>query len=134
MIEATRGGRAVLCLIDEPFRGTNSGERVAAAAAITTALVEGGGVHLIATHDEALAAMEFDGKAANYHFGESFEQNRMVFDYQLRPGPARGRNALKVLEAEGYPPDIVAQARRRWEAMSATDPTRRPEGPSPPPR
>ncbi len=100
----------VFTLIDEPFRGTNSAERVASASAVITALVEGGGLHLVATHDAALTTLGEHPRACNRHFQESLESGKMVFDYTLRDGPAESRNALKVLEAEGYPAALLANA------------------------
>ncbi len=112
MVEAAAAGRGVLCLIDEPFRGTNSMERVAAAKAVLMALIRGGGLHLIATHDAALAALDCQGKAENHHFTEAFESDQLVFDYKLRPGAAKGRSALKVLQAERFPAEVIADAKR----------------------
>ena len=110
MVEATQSNRPILALIDEPFRGTNSAERVAAASAVITALIEGSGVHLVATHDAALTRLGDADHAANYHFAEAFEDEHLVFDHTLRPGAAKSRNALRVLRAEGYPANLVAQA------------------------
>lgn len=112
MVEAARQGRSFLALIDEPFRGTNSAERVAAAGAVICALIGGGGLHLVATHDAALSALADRKGIPNYHFQEEMERDELVFDHWLRSGPARGRNALRVLEIEGYPADVVAEARR----------------------
>ena len=112
MVEAARSNRPVFALIDEPFRGTNSAERVAAASAVVTSLINGSGLHLIATHDAALTSLGDADNAANYHFQESFEQENLVFDYKLRTGPAQSRNALRVLQAEGYPKGLLELAKR----------------------
>lgn len=112
MVDAARSGRPVFALIDEPFRGTNSAERVAAASAVVTSLINGSGLHLVATHDAALTSLGEPDNAENYHFQESFEQKNLVFDYKLRTGPAQSRNALRVLQAEGYPKDLLAHAKR----------------------
>jgi DNA mismatch repair ATPase MutS len=111
MVVDARAGAPILALIDEPFRGTNSAERVAAAGAVIGSLIRGSGLHLIATHDAALATIAAREGGTNYHFEERFEQSQMVFDYRIRPGPARGRNALRVLESENYPGDVIARAR-----------------------
>jgi hypothetical protein len=118
MVEATQAGRRFFALIDEPFRGTNSPERVAAASAVISALIDGSGLQIVATHDAALTVLGERARAANRHFQESLDQGQMVFDYALRPGPARSRNALNVLEAEGYPPRVVAEARRLLTEMT----------------
>ena len=112
MVEAARSDRPVFALIDEPFRGTNSAERVAAASAVVTSLINGSGLHLVATHDAALTSLGDADNAENYHFQESFEQENLVFDYKLRTGPAQSRNALRVLQAEGYPKDLLAHAKQ----------------------
>lgn len=112
MVDAARSGRPVFAMIDEPFRGTNSAERVAAASAVVMSLIEGSGLHLVATHDAALTSLGDADNAENYHFQESFEQENLVFDYKLRAGPAHSRNALHVLRAEGYPKDLISQAKR----------------------
>ena len=121
MVEAARSDRPLFALIDEPFRGTNSAERVAAASAVVTSLINGSGLHLVATHDAALTSLGDANNAENYHFQESFEQENLVFDYKLRTGPAQSRNALRVLQAEGYPEDLLAQAKRLLdEGMPST--------------
>lgn len=111
MIDAVRAGRHVLVLIDEPFRGTNSAERVAAASAVVRTLINGSGLHIIATHDAALTTLGDLPNAKNRHFEERFENEALVFDYRLCDGPARSRNALLVLEAEGYPAELVDNAK-----------------------
>lgn len=111
MIESAQSGRPVFALIDEPFRGTNSAERVAAASAVITALMNGSGLHLIATHDAALTSLGDTEHAENHHFAEAFAQEQLVFDYRLHSGPAQSRNALRVLEAEQYPKALVDHAK-----------------------
>jgi len=32
------------------------------------------------------------------------------FDYRIHPGPARSRNAIKLLEISGYPKSIIDEA------------------------
>ncbi len=39
----------------------------------------------------------------NYHFRDAIEDERMVFDYKLRPGPCPTTNALKIMALEGLP-------------------------------
>lgn len=123
MVENGRSGVPMLALIDEPFRGTNSAERVAAAGAVISSLMRGGGLHLIATHDAILAGIVAQEGGGNYHFEEQIEQNQMVFDYKLRPGQAKGRNALRVLEVEAYPADVLSRAREIAGQLGRTDPT-----------
>lgn len=104
----------VLVLFDELFRGTNSTERRAAARAIARFLRSTGALAIIATHDHEITRLVTDdGERGmeNRHFRESIEGGEMRFDYRLREGPSVTRNAIRVLEASGYPEEIVREAR-----------------------
>lgn len=100
----------VLGLVDEPFRGTNHQEQHAATLAIVEHLQRAPGLFLLATHDRELATVAEAGGVANFHFQEDLRDGQLVFDYLLRDGVARTRNAIRVLEREGYPDDLVARA------------------------
>ena len=81
----------VMFLIDEIFRGTNNRERHLGSHAFIRALSrQRNALGLIATHDLELTSLaeEIPG-IANFHFREEVGDGKMVFDYQLRPGPAR---------------------------------------------
>ncbi len=110
MVEATARHEPILALVDEPFRGTNSAERVAAAVAVVRSLTRGGGLHMVATHDEALTALADNRQVANFHFAESIDSAALVFDYRIHEGPSQTRNALRVLEMEGYPQTLIDEA------------------------
>ncbi len=102
----------LLGLIDEPFRGTNSQERTAAGLALVEHLTASPNLFLIATHEELLAQIAArTASAANYHFQEHLHEGGVAFDYQLRPGPATTRTALRILEQEGYPKTLLERAR-----------------------
>lgn len=124
MPEAANAG-AVLGLIDEPFRGTNSQERIAASVAVTRHLAQSGHLFLIATHEQALTDLESDGQLANRHFREDLAETGPVFDYHLHPGPATVRNALRILERERFPRTLLEDAKR----MSSND-TLQPRSPT----
>jgi hypothetical protein len=106
------GEAPILGLMDEPFRGTNSVEKVAAAMAVVQHLTQLSGFFAVATHELQLTELAANGSAvANYHFREDLSSDGLIFDYRLRPGPAPTRNALRVLEREGYPPAVLESAR-----------------------
>ncbi len=112
MVLAGDDGSPILGLVDEPFRGTNSDEQVAASLALVEYLQVLTGFFLVATHEDRLAALaERSDQAQNHHFHEELDKTGIVFDYRLRPGPAKARNALRVLEREGYPQELLARAR-----------------------
>jgi hypothetical protein len=112
MVLDETGEVPLLGLIDEPFRGTNSQERTAAGTALLEHLVRSNNLFLVATHEETLARTAAGAVSAeNYHFQEQLTDGGVRFDYQLRPGPATTRTALRIIEQEGYPPTLVDRAR-----------------------
>ena len=114
MVEPEEDDAPIFGLIDEPFRGTNSQEQVAASLAVVEHLLRLPHLFLVATHEHRLTKLADEREAArNFHFNEELGEKGMVFDYRLRPGPAVTRNALDVLVREQYPAELVEDARRR---------------------
>ena len=64
-----------------------------------------------ATHDLELAKM-LQGSFDNYHFEETVEDGNVVFDYKLRKGTTKTRNAIKLLDMIGYKQVITKGAER----------------------
>jgi DNA mismatch repair ATPase MutS len=68
-----------------------------------TALVRLGAIGLVTTHDLALTELPqaLGAAAANWHFEDTLENGRMVFDYTMRPGIVTNSNALALMRAVG---------------------------------
>ena len=98
--ESPRGN--CLFIMDELFRGTNSGERVAAAVALLRYLADKGCCTLAATHDMEIPQLA-GNLYHNYHFQEQIGASGLVFDYKLLEGPSQHTNAIEVLQYVGYP-------------------------------
>jgi DNA mismatch repair ATPase MutS len=113
-------GRDRILVIDEPFSGTNTVERIAVARAVLEAL-ETQAIVLVTTHDVELQAMLGD-RYVLYHFQENPDAEG-YFDYRLRPGPATERNAIRLLGRLGFPQDITANALAYAEAVGERDGT-----------
>ncbi|MDD4081210.1 MAG: hypothetical protein PHP02_07335 [Eubacteriales bacterium] len=109
-LAADTPGLPLMCLVDEILRGTNTVERIAASVAVLTSFLRKNMLVINATHDVELVTL-LQGKYDNYHFSEDMSQSGMCFSYLIQPGPARGRNAIKLLEHLGFDPMIVSQAR-----------------------
>lgn len=107
-VEEADGEDLKLFLIDEIFRGTNTLERLASAAAVLRHLARGHRV-LVTTHDVELQGM-LGGAYRSFHFSEQVVDGRCAFDYRLHEGPARSRNAIRLLEILGYPDFITREA------------------------
>lgn len=120
ILEAARQERTVLAFVDEILRGTNTVERIAASSAVLCDLCGAGALVMAATHDIELTRMLAEYE--NVHFRESVTEAGVAFDYKLRPGPSRTRNALLLLESMGFDARIVSRARetaRRFEEEGA---------------
>jgi DNA mismatch repair ATPase MutS len=103
VMDLARGPMPVLFLMDEIFDGTNSAERRIGAEAVVRALLNFQAVGLVTSHDLALAeiAESLAPRAANVHFEDHLEGDRIAFDYRLKPGPVRKGNALGLMRAVG---------------------------------
>jgi DNA mismatch repair ATPase MutS len=98
-----------LFLLDEPFKGTNTKERVAISKAVLSALAKENNIVFVSTHDIELSRL-LESDYDLYHFTESVRDGRLTFDYKLKAGVTSERNAIKILEICHYPDDIIRDA------------------------
>lgn len=98
-----------LFLLDEIFRGTNTTERIAAARGVLGYLNKKN-TAIAATHDADLTHLLSD-TFDMYHFCEQVDQDGVSFDYILKKGKLKHGNAIRILELNGYPAEIVEVAR-----------------------
>ena len=114
ILERIRTGPCI-CFIDEILRGTNTYERIAASIAVLKNMDKHSDncLCVIATHDLELT-VELQSSFDNLHFSEIFEDNKVNFDYKLKNGPARTMNAILLLEALGFDPEIIEAARSNY--------------------
>lgn len=93
-----------LMLIDEIFRGTNTLERIAGAAAVLQELSLSHNL-LVTSHDIELEDFLTE-RFEFFHFSETGSIEN-PFDYILRQGVCNTRNALKLMERIGFPSNVV---------------------------
>ncbi len=103
VMDATAGDLPVFFLLDEILHGTNSRERQIGARWVLGELLEQGATGAVSTHDMELcrlpeALME---RVRQVHFRESVENDKMTFDYRLRPGSVSEGNALRLMRIVG---------------------------------
>ncbi len=104
----------VLFLIDEIFKGTNNRERYLGSSAYIKSLADKNGAGLISTHDLELTRLEQEiTEFENFHFRETIEDGKMVFDYKLHPGPCPTTNALVIMAMEGLPVELPEESGKR---------------------
>jgi hypothetical protein len=101
--DLAQGPLPVLFLLDELLSGTNSHDRLIGAQFVLENLVEHGAIGVVSTHDLALTGIpsNFGERAANFHFEDRLENERLVFDYKLKTGIVQTSNALKLMRAIG---------------------------------
>jgi len=97
-----------LFLIDEIFRGTNTVERIGGSAAVLQELAKGS-IVFVTSHDRELEDYLMQSFLM-YHFQETGDKNK-PFDYKIRPGVCRSRNALNLMASMGFPKTVVEKAR-----------------------
>lgn len=109
MEQIDRSGQKIICFVDEVLRGTNTTERIAASSQILKSFARNQVLCFAATHDLELTdllKLDFD----NYHFEEEIAGNDILFNYQLRPGKATTKNAIRLLQLMGYDETIIESA------------------------
>ncbi len=93
----------VLFLLDELLSGTNSHDRLIGTQFVLRSLLDRNAIGIVTTHDLALTEIPamFGERAANCHFEDRLEDDRLIFDYKLKPGIVQTSNALKLMRAIG---------------------------------
>src|SRR5699024_5055339 len=110
--------------IDEILRGTNTVERIAASSSIIDWIDDYPSLAFVATHDIELTEI-LKNECENVHFEEQVTAEKGIsFDFKLKQGPAKTRNAIALLKVLNYPEKLVADAKeaatffdqhRKWE-------------------
>lgn len=109
MIQESEKGNANLFLLDEIFKGTNTVERISAGKAVLSFLAKTNNIVFVSTHDIELADL-LKEEYELYHFSEQVDDKTVAFDYKLKEGKLKNRNAIKILEINEYPASIIDEA------------------------
>ena len=109
MLNESKKGNINLFLLDELFKGTNTVERISAGKSVLSALTKNNNKILVSTHDIELTDMLSD-EYELFHFSETVNDKNVGFDYKLKVGSLKNRNALKILEINDYPKEVVKEA------------------------
>jgi MutS domain V len=101
--DLVRGNTPVFFLLDELLSGTNSHDRRIGTEFVLREFIEHNAIGIVSTHDLALTLIPatFGERAANFHFEDQIEDNRLKFDYKLKSGIVQTSNALKLMRAIG---------------------------------
>ncbi len=109
MIQESMNGKRNLFLLDELFKGTNTVERISAGKSVLSALAKSNNIVMVSTHDIELTDM-LSNEYELYHFSETVNNKTIGFDYKLKEGKLKNRNAIRILEINGYPKEVVSEA------------------------
>ncbi|EMU55842.1 MutS-related protein [Clostridium butyricum] len=117
IIKASQKDIPVFCPIDEIFRGTNPIERIASSAEILRYLNKGNAICIVATHDREISDMLKENYDFYYFSEEVDSKSGLKFDYKLKRGVSKTRNAIKLLEYIGYPKEIIENSYIRMKKI-----------------
>jgi len=109
MILESEKEEANLFLLDELFKGTNTVERISAGKAVLSTLAKNKNIVVVSTHDIELTDM-LSNEYELYHFSEVISNNTVGFDYKLKNGKLKNRNAIRILEINEYPKEVIQEA------------------------
>lgn len=109
MVDKSLTGNSNLFLLDEIFKGTNTIERISAGKAVLSTLSKNNNIVFVSTHDIELTDMMSD-EYQLYHFSEIVKDNNVDFDYKLKEGKLKNRNAIRILQINNYPNDLINEA------------------------
>ncbi|MDT0650297.1 MutS-related protein [Autumnicola edwardsiae] len=111
LIEVSKKDDFCLFVIDELFKGTNTAERLAAGKSILSYLNKKNHIVMVSTHDLELTDLLKKKNFELYHFSETIENEKLLFDYKIKPGKPKSGNAIKILDLYDYPKEIIDNAR-----------------------
>jgi len=115
IIKSLDNNVSVFCPIDEIFRGTNPIERIASSVEILKYINKRQSICIVATHDKELSDI-LKRNYDFYYFSENVDdKNGLSFDYKIKKGVSKTRNAVKLLDYMGYPEEIIKNLYRRIE-------------------
>lgn len=109
LVSATENKAPIFFLLDEIFKGTNSIDRHTGAKVLVSKLSNENALGFVSTHDLELGEIEnTNRRVKNYHLKEYYKDDKLLFDYKLRPGVSTTRNALYLMKMAGLeiPPDL----------------------------
>jgi len=102
IVQEAKSGKNIFFLLDEIFKGTNSRDRHIGAKVLINELCDLNCIGLVSTHDLELSELEnIDQRIKNFHFEEYYKNDKIYFDYKLRQGVSKTRNAVFLMKLAG---------------------------------
>ncbi|WP_343744736.1 hypothetical protein [Chitinophaga sp.] len=100
IIVQLKTGERVFILLDEILKGTNSEDKLSGSRSLIEHFLSYNCLGMIATHDLELGHLEdnYPNKIRNYCFESTIQDDHLFFDYRIRPGIARNKNATFLMK------------------------------------
>ncbi|MCX5771645.1 MAG: hypothetical protein NTZ09_15435 [Candidatus Hydrogenedentes bacterium] len=120
ILTAADDSRPVLCILDEPLKGTNSPEALCATIEILHYLSQKKVLTLVASHHVQIAH-ELPLNYAVFHFAAPVSGDPLKQNYILQFGLNYKFNGIDTLDQVGFPSTIVNNARKRMERFLGSE-------------
>lgn len=103
IVKNLREGTKMLVLLDEILKGTNSDDKLLGSIGLIEEFLQYDCLCLIATHDLALGELEnkYPKQISNYCFESELNSDQLTFDYTIKRGIAKNKNATFLMRKEG---------------------------------
>lgn len=102
LLSKAEAGENVYFLLDEILKGTNTADRIMGSEALIRQLAASNCKGIISTHDIELSQLESSfAFLVNKSFHSEIMDDKIHFDYKLKPGPCPSFNAHKLMELMG---------------------------------
>lgn len=100
IVEVLKSGERVFILLDEILKGTNSEDKLSGSRRLIEHFLQYHCLGMIATHDLELGHMEdtYPQRIRNYCFESTIREDQLFFDYRIREGVARNKNATFLMQ------------------------------------
>lgn len=103
IVKGLREGKKMFVILDEILKGTNSDDKLFGSIGLIEEFLQYDCLCIIATHDLALGQLEqkYPKQISNYCFESQLDADRLTFDFTIRPGIAKNKNATFLMRSEG---------------------------------
>ncbi|PUZ21248.1 MutS domain V [Chitinophaga costaii] len=103
IVFALQKGQRVFIILDEILKGTNSEDKLSGSRKLVEQFLQYNCLGMIATHDLELGQLEstHPQQVKNYCFESTISDAGLFFDYRIRKGIARNKNATFLMEQLG---------------------------------
>jgi hypothetical protein len=103
IVEELKTGERVFILLDEILKGTNSEDKLSGSRRLVEHFLQYSCLGMIATHDLELGHLEdvYPQRISNHCFESTIQEEHLFFDYRIREGVARNKNATFLMQKMG---------------------------------